>query len=157
MREEKVISPRTTDQLCDTASAVGDILWERYAAAKGAPFLSAEEEWQVFDLLISLVSSAGVIAEAFLRGQDEGLLGLYKLIESQLWEEGRDVPLKRHTIPTHVRRRVLERDEYRCQDCGSTERLHVDHIIPVSRGGPNHVANLRVLCRSCNLSKGATI
>lgn len=31
---------------------------------------------------------------------------------------------------------------------------HVDHIIPVSRGGANYPSNLQLLCPSCNLTKG---
>jgi hypothetical protein len=56
-------------------------------------------------------------------------------------------------IPAAVRREVLLRDEGRCQwptadgcICGSTRRIELDHIIPVGRGGPPTVANLRILC-----------
>lgn len=43
----------------------------------------------------------------------------------------------------------------RCAVCGSTEDLHIDHVIPLSRGGTNTVSNLQVLCRHHNTSKGA--
>jgi len=43
-----------------------------------------------------------------------------------------------------------------CPYCGeSFEDGHVDHVIPVSRGGGNDRANLRYVCTACNLSKGA--
>lgn len=42
----------------------------------------------------------------------------------------------------------------RCQNCGSPDRIEIDHIIPVSRGGTNHIDNLQPLCRPCNASKG---
>ena len=49
--------------------------------------------------------------------------------------------------------------EYVCQKCGrrfTTRRgLHIDHIVPMARGGKTTEANLQVLCASCNLRKGA--
>ena len=50
---------------------------------------------------------------------------------------------------------VLERDGYTCVYCGSQERLHVDHSIPVSQGGSNIFDNLVTSCGSCNLSKAS--
>lgn len=41
----------------------------------------------------------------------------------------------------------------RCVACNTTEDLQVDHIMPVSRGGTNDIANLQMLCRDCNASK----
>ena len=35
--------------------------------------------------------------------------------------------------------------------------IHIDHIIPFSRQGSNHIANYSLLCRDCNLKKGAYI
>lgn len=43
-----------------------------------------------------------------------------------------------------------------CQACGKTEGpFHVDHIISLKRGGTNQQDNLTLLCRTCNLRKGA--
>lgn len=40
-----------------------------------------------------------------------------------------------------------------CVRCGSKERIHKDHIVPVSKGGSNGLDNLQPLCQSCNLTK----
>ena len=42
----------------------------------------------------------------------------------------------------------------RCLCCGSTENLAFDHVIPISKGGPNIIYNAQPLCRSCNGKKG---
>lgn len=55
------------------------------------------------------------------------------------------------------KQRILERDGHRCMQCGSTKKLHIDHIVPVSKGGTSDDDNLQVLCEKCNTSKGAKI
>ncbi len=64
----------------------------------------------------------------------------------------------------HVTKRmryiVIERDNYKCRACGrspATERgvkLHIDHIIPWSKGGETAMDNLQTLCGECNVGKG---
>ena len=40
-----------------------------------------------------------------------------------------------------------------CLACGKDE-VTIDHVIPVSRGGPNEISNVQPLCGFCNTSKG---
>jgi 5-methylcytosine-specific restriction enzyme A len=49
-----------------------------------------------------------------------------------------------------LRKAVLERDAYRCQDCRGWIDLELDHIIPVEEGGKTTLENLRTLCRICH-------
>jgi hypothetical protein len=63
----------------------------------------------------------------------------------------------RDAIPERVRQNVYERDGHRCVECGSDQRLTVDHIIPWSLNGPDDEENLRTLCGPCNSSKGARV
>jgi HNH endonuclease len=60
-------------------------------------------------------------------------------------------------ITVEVRREVWRRDNGKCSNCGSQERLEFDHIIPVSVGGSNTVRNIQLLCEQCNRQKGATL
>jgi len=57
-------------------------------------------------------------------------------------------------IPTDVKLAVWKRDEGKCVECGSTDNLHFDHIIPYSRGGSSLVAeNIQLMCARHNLAK----
>ena len=60
-------------------------------------------------------------------------------------------------IPLNLRRRIIERDGYYCVYCDEDLRdaeIHMDHVIPESKGGPTSYDNLQVTCRKCNLAKG---
>lgn len=64
----------------------------------------------------------------------------------------------RRPIPASLRYSILQRDGFRCQTCGRSPTvddviLHVDHIVPVVKGGTNERRNLRTLCADCNLGK----
>jgi diadenosine tetraphosphate (Ap4A) HIT family hydrolase len=57
-----------------------------------------------------------------------------------------------------TRYNVLKRAKYRCELCGAHETqvaLHVDHIIPRSKGGPDDPSNFQALCQTCNTNKRA--
>lgn len=57
-----------------------------------------------------------------------------------------------------IRYSVLKRAKYRCELCGAHESqiaLHVDHIIPRSKGGPDDLSNFQALCQTCNTNKRA--
>jgi len=61
-------------------------------------------------------------------------------------------------IPTEVKLEVWRRDKGRCVQCGSTQNLHYDHIIPVAKGGSSLVAqNVQILCAKHNLEKSDRI
>lgn len=54
---------------------------------------------------------------------------------------------------------VMHRDGFRCVLCGASTRtdsnivLHVDHVVPLAKGGKTELSNLRTLCERCNLGK----
>jgi hypothetical protein len=63
----------------------------------------------------------------------------------------------KRSIPQDVKIAVSARDGGRCRQCGSAAQLHFDHVIPISRGGANTVANIQLLCGACNRAKGAKL
>jgi hypothetical protein len=59
---------------------------------------------------------------------------------------------RRSTIPPRLRREVLRRDRFRCQaaGCGRTRFLEVHHRVMRSRGGPDALDNMLVVCAPCH-------
>lgn len=63
------------------------------------------------------------------------------------------------TPSLRLRFNVLQRDRFTCVACGASPVLdpgtvlHVDHVVPFSKGGKTEAANLQTLCERCNLGK----
>lgn len=52
---------------------------------------------------------------------------------------------------------LLEKQKMKCACCKTSIKngYHVDHIIPLAKGGSHQARNIQLLCPNCNLSKGA--
>jgi hypothetical protein len=80
--------------------------------------------------------------------------------ESNVSDSGRAKGNTKRSIPLSLRYKVLKRDNFTCISCGRSPvthpgtALHVDHVIPESKGGSLDSSNLRCLCEECNLGKG---
>lgn len=62
-------------------------------------------------------------------------------------------------ISLRLRFKVMSRDNFKCCLCGASPakdpsvELHIDHIIPWSKGGETVIDNLQTLCSKCNIGK----
>lgn len=57
-------------------------------------------------------------------------------------------------IPTAIKLDMFRRDRGECTECGATDNLHFDHILPFSRGGTSlRAENIQLLCARHNLEK----
>jgi hypothetical protein len=72
------------------------------------------------------------------------------------WRGGKT--LRGSGVPSHIRKKVLLRDNNRCQDCGvgdwnqTPSLLHVHHLDEAKNNGSNSLDNLITLCFVCHWS-----
>jgi hypothetical protein len=84
--------------------------------------------------------------------------------DAHLREQSRESAAERGRLPRKInwrlRATVLIRDNCLCRMCGASPAkdpavtLHVDHIVPWSKGGHTREDNLQTLCSVCNIGKG---
>jgi len=63
-------------------------------------------------------------------------------------------------ISPSTRFEVLKRDNFTCQYCGEKApdmKVHVDHLIPKSKGGNDSLSNLVTACGPCNVGKASRL
>lgn len=64
------------------------------------------------------------------------------------------IPVSRIMREKPSRNMIYKRDDHKCQYCGSTRDLTIDHVIPRSKGGKDTWDNLVAACVVCNTKKG---
>lgn len=68
-----------------------------------------------------------------------------------------DMPHRR-IIPSAIKLEVWQRDGGKCVECGASNELHFDHILPYAKGGTSMTAeNVQLLCARHNLQKSDRI
>ena len=85
------------------------------------------------------------------------------LISSELmtWNNSCVVRNETREVGDKLRLAVFRRDNYKCVICGASPAmhssiiLHVDHVVPFSKGGKTEIQNLQTLCSKCNWGKSA--
>jgi 5-methylcytosine-specific restriction endonuclease McrA len=53
-----------------------------------------------------------------------------------------------------TRENVFKRDGFKCQYCGASKELTIDHLVPKAKGGKSSWSNLVTACKRCNSLKG---
>ena len=74
--------------------------------------------------------------------------------------ETKEYRIEGRYIPRKIMLKVVRRDGQICQSCRINvpdDQIEFDHIIPVAKGGPTSVDNLRVLCSTCNRKKSDSL
>lgn len=67
--------------------------------------------------------------------------------------------IKTSTIEQIINENILKYGVITCEKCKKQcfDNYHIDHIVPVSKGGNNSYNNLQILCAKCNLEKHTEI
>ncbi len=130
----------------ERATPAGTVVWTVIAAVLTVLVGSAE--------LALIILVAGLGTALFVRGRSKRETQAPPSTQAQTTPSYKP---RRPPIPQTVNEPMWRRDRGRCVQCGSNQNIQFDHIIPYSKGGADSVENLQVLCRTCNLRKGARI
>ena len=67
------------------------------------------------------------------------------------------------TISTKALKELIIKQDYKCKYCNCDldfsvkNSVHLDHVVPLSKGGTHTIENVVYSCASCNLQKGASL
>jgi hypothetical protein len=149
----------------EATSSVDDDRWHNSRNTRGYPSPGTNTE-QYLEIAISerqlVINSPVALA---LKGSEwidlcgEELSSLQCQLQeaTSIEAKTRQIRLEMAQKYDSFKRKLKKRDGSKCKWCGDTNRIEVDHIFPVSRGGGNSLENLQLLCRACNAKKRAKI
>lgn len=69
----------------------------------------------------------------------------------------RRAKVKGNHVPSWVVRRLFDLFERQCAYCRNSPAVHLDHIMPLAKGGEHKIENLAPACARCNQSKNARL
>lgn len=119
-----------------------------------APFSDVERRLAFASLLAGLTLSVRVGQSAF---GPKALTMIYRVLADR-WDPDFPPELGPRTVSPKMREAVIAKYGRACAMCeDASEPLHIDHIVPYSKGGPTVLANLQPLCASCNSWKAARL
>jgi hypothetical protein len=103
--------------------------------------------------------------EASIKNDEEYLFRFNLQIEflnrlKPIYEKYRYIKFGRPPIPMTTKLQILKKSNFKCVLCNADlmeKEPHIDHIIPLYKGGGSETSNLQALCWECNLKKGTKI
>jgi len=101
-----------------------------------------------------------LIQKQDLRIERFELHNIFMNVLKPVFEKYHYLKFGRPTISMSQKLRIMKKSDFKCALCKSelTEKEpHIDHIIPLIKGGGNNESNLQALCWECNLKKGSKI
>lgn len=130
--------------------------WQAWLAERGAEILKPTNEWELLRFRGTTGTSvvyATAKGSTTFTGEAAQAFDAYR--SAAPW---RAVPAKRTANGNANTRTLRARDGDRCFFCGlvvAVEEESIDHLVPVTAGGPNHIGNKVLMHRSCNTLCGS--
>lgn len=93
----------------------------------------------------------------FLERGDQSYIPTYRSthykrgVPPQIKKRERATMRKNHRVWYQL---LAESDKESCANCGASENLAIDHVLPIAKGGLSEIDNLQLLCATCNQLKG---
>jgi hypothetical protein len=128
--------------------------------ANGAEVLDSTNEWEWcrfrIDNVVSVVykNGRGTIGSGFAKDGQKIFFAFINNNKFPKIEHKNKAPLK---YKTKVLSLIVKRDGDHCFYCSNKlveNDMTVEHLIPRSAGGKNHLSNLALSCQKCNLEAG---
>ena len=132
---------------------------DEYVLAKEKSILKNTDELRTE--LISIMQTDPLFTDKLLSSKISLRVNLIKSTIDSVLGNSTDKQGKRISIPYQQRNELVNAaitSGAKCKICGQSlgcyeEHLHIDHVIPVSKGGTNSIDNLQVVHKACNLMK----
>jgi len=156
-----VASPRARSQATfeDLFSNMAAV-WEAVGRQPKQADLVAPRSKFSHDVYVRRFGSWRAALEAFVDSSNSPERELRALPPTQVTLSQAEAPRSQSRDPSwRLRFLVYRRDRFTCVACGRSPAtqlgivLHVDHIVPWSKGGRTVLPNLQTLCETCNVGK----
>jgi 5-methylcytosine-specific restriction endonuclease McrA len=77
--------------------------------------------------------------------------------KERIYKENRRARKREAGTYTITKREVIRLYNSPCVYCGSSRQIHMDHVIPLVRGGRHSIGNIVPACQRCNCEKHAKL